>query len=84
MNELELEIGRTLGSSCFFIYQFIKNTPGATSRDIQIETGLSEMCVWMSLKKLRTANVLQTKLKTGTSRVSEYKENKERESWTFH
>lgn len=84
MSELEMEIGRTLGASCFFIYQFIKYNPGATSRDIQIETGLSENCVWMSLNKLKSANVLRTKLKTGTSRVSEYKENEARETWMFH
>jgi predicted transcriptional regulator len=84
MSELELEIGRTLGASCFLIYQFIKHNPGSTSRDIQIETGLSENCVWMSLNKLKEANVIRHKLRTGTSRVNEYKENEEREKWMFH
>lgn len=84
MNELEMEIGRSLGASSFFIYQFIKANPGATSRDIQVETGLSENCVQSCLVKLRETNVVESKLQPGASRWKVYKENKERETWKFH
>lgn len=80
MSELELEIGRTLGASAFLIYQYIKFNPRATSREIQIETGLSENCVWMTLKELKYANIISynTRVKT-----NEYVENKEKDTWKF-
>lgn len=85
MNELEMEIGRTLGSSAFFIYQFIKNNPRVTSKDIQCETGLSEHCVWMTLNKLKDTNVVRFSERVAGYRKSKmYVENEAKETWKFH
>lgn len=83
MNELEMEIGRTLGASCFFIYQTVKANPNFSARDVQMETGLSENCVCSSLAKLRHSNVLERKRRTENSidKTFVYKENKEKDSW---
>lgn len=83
MSELEMEIGRTLGASCFFIYQTIKHNPGATSIDIEMETGLSKYCVLGNLKKLVETGVLNETLKPGHSRLKAYREN-QKETWKFH
>lgn len=85
MSELEMEIGRTLGSSAFFVFQFIKNNPGSTSRDIQVETGLSENCVWITLNKLKDTNVVKYTERTAGYRKSKmYVENGEKDTWKFH
>lgn len=83
MNELEMQIGRILGASCFFIYQTVKANPNFSARDVQIETGLSENCVCSSLAKLRLSKVLERKRRTESNldKTFLYKENKEKETW---
>lgn len=82
MNDLEVEIGRTLGASAFFVYQVVKENPNSTALDIQVETGLSETCVSTVLAKLRKAKVLEYK-NIYKCKFS-YKENKEKDKWEFH
>lgn len=84
MTELEMEIGRLLGASAFFIYQTIKHNPGFTARDIEIETGLSENCVQKTLQRLRECKAVNFRLKPGTSKTQLYSPNEERETWKFH
>lgn len=85
MSELELEIARTLGASAFLIHQFVKNNPNATSTEIQIETGLSENCVWTNLNKLKSTNVLQfSKKQYSNYKRKVYRENEDRQEWKFH
>jgi hypothetical protein len=78
MTEHELQIARCLGASSFLIYTFIKNHPGASKRDIEIETGLSENCVGTNLIKLKETNVVEFELQW---KKPLYKENKNIGTW---
>lgn len=85
MHDLELEIARTLGASCFLIHQYIKNNPNTTQREISMDTGLEVSTVNLQIKKLKETNVinaLQRNKPTG-GKMYTYKEN-EKESWKFH
>jgi hypothetical protein len=86
MNELEMEIGRNFGSSCFFVYQAIKHQPGLDAIGIQVETGLSPTCVWKCLTILRETNIVNCSMKVAGNRkeYSNYKENNSKETWKLH
>lgn len=85
ISELEMEIGRTLGASCFLVYQFIKHNPGVTSNEIHIETGLSKNCVWTSLNKLKDTNVVKVREKlVGYNKNHLFSHNEEQQTWKFH
>jgi predicted transcriptional regulator len=84
MTELEVEIGRTLGSSCFFVYHFVKNNPGVTPRDIEIQTGLTWGTVRSILERLNESNILDRQLMKGKSRLMTYKPNEKQETWKIH
>lgn len=73
MSDLEMEIGRTFGSSCFFVYQAIKFNPGLDAVGIQAETGLSPTCVWKCLVTLREENFIRYNLKVAGNR-KEYRD----------
>lgn len=86
MSELEMEIGRTLGASCFFIYQTVKHNPNVTAKELECETGLSKTCIDNSLRKLYETGVLERKMpeKGPAPRPYLYKENDRKETWKFH
>lgn len=81
MSENELRIGRELGSTCFFIYQFIRYNGNVTPLDIEIETGLSRDCVRKCLIKLRETKIVNYKLDNGHSRRFIYNQNPEMDTW---
>lgn len=84
MTDLEIEIGRSIGASAFFVYQTIKANPGLTKKEIECETGLSTACVFAVVRKLVDSKVIITKEKSHKIRSSLYIENKEKELWKFH
>lgn len=74
MNELELDIGRKFGASCFYIYMFVRHNPNCTSIDIETETGLSSACIRTNLLKLEETSAIEGTLKLGHSRLRVFKE----------
>lgn len=85
MTELEMQIGRTLGASSFFIFQTIKANPNVTLRDIMMETELSPGCVETAVAKLKASNIVERQMQViGPTRQYLYKENKAYETWKFH
>ncbi len=85
MNDLEIEIGRTLGPSCFFIYQTMKQNSSFTLNEVMIETALSKNGAENCVKKLLDTNVLKRDRQSfGSIRQYVYKINNEKETWKFH
>lgn len=85
MNDLEIEIGRTLGANCFFIYQTMKQNHSFTLNEVMTETALSKNGAETCLKKLIDTNVLKRdRPSVGISRQFIYKVNNEKETWKFH
>lgn len=84
MNELEMELGRTLGASCFFVYQALKQSPSMSRRDIEMETGLSEVTVLRCINVLKETNVIKQLNKQQGVRPPLYAKNEEKETWKFH
>ncbi len=73
----ELEIGRTLGPSSYYIYSVYKNENWFTIRDVEITTGLSHTCVETNVKKLLETGLLtRRKQSYGVPRAFEYKVDK--------
>lgn len=58
MSELEMEIGRNLGASAFFIYQTLKSYPNMTVFEIMAETGMSENAIRTAVSKLESCGHL--------------------------
>lgn len=84
MNDLEMEIGRTLGASAFFIYQAVKNNPRLSTRDIEVETGLSYNQIQVHLKNLRECNILKRDKVFLTNTNGYLYTPNEKELWKFH
>lgn len=86
MSELEMEIGRNFGASCFYVYQTIKHNPGLDRLGLEVETGLSTNCVWKCLTILRDINAVNCKLKIAGNRkeYKDYRENEDKELWQLH
>lgn len=83
MSELEIEIGRTLGASCFFIYQVIKDRRDFSVIDVEIETGLSNYCVWTNLKRMSEKNIIVKGERSGPKFLV-YKPNNAKETWKLN
>ena len=85
MNELEIEIGRTLGPSCFFIYQTMKENSSFTLNEVMTETALSKNGAEICVKKLLDTNILKRDRQSfGSIRQYLYKINNEKDTWKFH
>lgn len=85
MNDIEIEIGRTLGANCFFIYQAMKQNSSFTLNEVMIETSLSKNGAEICMKKLLDTNVLKRDRQSfGSIRQYIYKINNEKETWKFH
>jgi predicted transcriptional regulator len=85
MNDLEIEIGRTLGASCFFIYHTMKQSSSFTLNEIMTETALSKNGAENCVKKLLDTNVLKRHRPAfGSVRQFIYKVNNEKQTWKFH
>jgi predicted transcriptional regulator len=85
MSELEMEIGRTLGASAFFIYQTLKYNPKSSLKDLAVETGISDRQIKVYLKHLLDCNVItrqQVFLRYCKGFI--YQLNEEKETWKFH
>lgn len=84
MSELEIEIGKTLGASAFFVYQYVKHNPGATQNMICIDLGLSTETVHRVMINLVDTKVVTQLEKRSETRARKYKENEAKETWKFH
>lgn len=85
MNELEMEIGRTLGASAFFIYQAIKHSQNLSARDLEVETGMSEKQIKVHLKNLLECQIVTREQKfLRYCRGYVYSSNEAKETWKIH
>lgn len=58
MSETEIQLGRLLGASAFFIYQTLRTTPEASMIELEQSTNLSLKTVRAHLKSLIELNVV--------------------------
>lgn len=55
----EFEIAQKLGASSYLLYRIIQTNYNITLREIQYESGMSEMGVYNNLKKLEETGVIE-------------------------
>jgi predicted transcriptional regulator len=84
MTELEMEIGRNIGSSAFYIYQTLKHNNGMTKKELECETGLSTECIRNTVNKLVDSLIITPKAKVPGIRPTVYIANVEKETWKIH
>lgn len=85
MSELEMEIGRTLGASSFFIYQTIKHMAKVSVVDLEAETGLTHKSIKIHIKNLLECGIITRErvfLRHCNGYI--YTAVKETETWKFH
>ena len=55
----EFEIAQKLGASSYLLYRIIQKNYTLTLREIQCESGMSEMGVYNNLKKLEDTGIIE-------------------------
>lgn len=58
MSEAEIAIGRTLGSSAFFIYQTLKHSPKMSAKDLEEQTGMTYRQITTLLKNMMESGIV--------------------------
>jgi predicted transcriptional regulator len=85
MNELEIEIGRTLGPSCFFVYQTLKHNSKLSLKDLEVESGMTDRQLKVILKNLIECGIVtREKVFLRYCKGFLYSSNEQKETWKFH
>jgi predicted DNA-binding transcriptional regulator len=85
MNNLEVDIGRQYGASCFFIYQVIKSHSEIDLIALEAETGMSHRQIRDHVKSMVSYQILTRKLVViGGIRRYMYSVNEDKQEWKLH